>query len=88
LELSTEYQLFFPQTKKIKMTSRSLSGGVFIHPESSLEDSTKDKSLNYRHPTVYDAVAGNYYLPSKLSLCWANSTQAGFPLEDSFQSTS
>jgi hypothetical protein len=49
------------------MTSRSFLGGAFIRPESSPEDSIKDKSLNYRHPTVYDAVAGNScrsYLPS------------------------
>ena len=41
------------------MTSRSVSEGAPVHPESSPEDSIKDKLSNYRHPSVYDAVAGN-----------------------------
>ncbi|KAN0108483.1 hypothetical protein V8E51_008225 [Hyaloscypha variabilis] len=39
------------------MTSSSFSEGILLQPEDSPEDSVKDKSL-YRHPTVYDAVAG------------------------------
>ena len=45
--------------QKVEMTSRSVSEGAFVHLESSPEDSIKDKSSNYRHPSVYDAVAGN-----------------------------
>jgi len=40
------------------MTSKSFSEGAFVRPESFQEYSVKDRLLNYRHPTVYDAVAG------------------------------
>jgi hypothetical protein len=60
--------LTFSPTEKTEMTSRSFSEGAFIDSQSSTEDSIKDKSLNYRHPTVYDAVAGNYYLSSNYRL--------------------
>jgi hypothetical protein len=61
METSTNLQLFLPQ-RNVDMTSRSFLEAAFIHPDSSPEDSVKEKSLNYRHPTVYDAVAGNFYL--------------------------
>jgi len=41
----------------INMTSKSFSQGAFLQPESSPDGSKKSQSL-YRHPTVYDAVAG------------------------------
>jgi hypothetical protein len=56
--VQTEFQTF-PSTEKFSMSSRTISEGAFIRPESSPGDSFKDKSLDYRHPTVYDAVAGN-----------------------------
>jgi len=40
------------------MTSKSFSQAAFFSPESSPEASAKDERTNYRHPTVYDAVAG------------------------------
>jgi hypothetical protein len=61
MEMSTNLQLFLPQ-RNVGMTSRSFLEGAFIHPESSPENSVKEKPLNYRHPTVYDAVAGNLCL--------------------------
>jgi hypothetical protein len=41
------------------MTSRAFSQGAFLIPETSVEEVINDdRTSNYRHPTVYDAVAG------------------------------
>jgi hypothetical protein len=41
------------------MTSRAFLQGAFLIPETSLEEVINEDSIsNYRHPTVYDAVAG------------------------------
>lgn len=49
--------------RSINMTSKSFAQGAFLNPEDSPEPSTiGEKSSYYRHPTVYDAVAGIYRL--------------------------
>ncbi|KAH7356498.1 hypothetical protein BKA65DRAFT_208171 [Rhexocercosporidium sp. MPI-PUGE-AT-0058] len=45
------------------MTSKAFTQGAFLNPESLPETSIRDeKAQNYRHPTVYDAVAGRISL--------------------------
>ncbi|KAE9378141.1 hypothetical protein N431DRAFT_528281 [Stipitochalara longipes BDJ] len=71
------------------MTSRSFSEGAFLQPKSSPEDSVKGNLLNYRHPTVYDAVAGRIsaggFIPKHLVVTanrdTASSSTAALPPE-------
>ncbi|KAK0116635.1 hypothetical protein ONS96_012490 [Cadophora gregata f. sp. sojae] len=45
------------------MTSKAFTQDVFLNPESSPEPSIReDRRQNFRHPTVYDAVAGRISL--------------------------
>lgn len=67
------------------MTSKAFAQGTFHLPEASPENTASDeKSLNYRHPTVYDAVAGTS-LPT-LQQTPIDTLQVGSPSQDSFPS--
>lgn len=56
----TELQIYFHLHPALScvMTSKALSQGNFLNPNSLLVAPKDEKISSYKHPTVYDAVAG------------------------------